>query len=206
MAYLFLDTTDHLIFGLLSDSFDWIKYIEINEKKGSAIIHNGIYELLSDNGLSLKDVSRVFHLAGPGSYTGIRLSEGMAQVFKWHDIESNSFYHFDIPRLIDQDDLVWFSNAFKNEYFIYVRKNQHEYRKLIPFQKLEEELDTLKSKGFKIYTNLKSNDLNPRDIKYTCEIIKNRSSVIFPKLMDENIKATPFYYRKVENEFLPLKN
>jgi tRNA threonylcarbamoyladenosine biosynthesis protein TsaB len=71
---LFIDTTYGITVGLLDSGYDWIDYQFIEGKKGSALIHKVIYDLVSKNNSSIKNIGQIFQVSGPGSYTGMRVS------------------------------------------------------------------------------------------------------------------------------------
>ena len=80
---LFLDTTFGITVGLLDDQNEWLDYSFVDGQKGSAVIHKIILDLLEKNNLSIKNVKALFQIAGPGSYTGMRVSDGISQIFDW---------------------------------------------------------------------------------------------------------------------------
>ncbi|MBF0299991.1 MAG: hypothetical protein HQK51_14795 [Oligoflexia bacterium] len=116
---LFLDTTFYMIIGLLNENNKWIDYYHSNEQKSSALIHKQIDEIIKKNNFKKEAINRVIHVAGPGSYTGVRVSRGISEVFALLDRQVFSFYHFDVPKYLEIKKGLWFAKAFKGEFFVY---------------------------------------------------------------------------------------
>ena len=74
---LFLDTSCFLTVGLLNDDFSWIDYKVTETPRSASNIHPEVHSLLESNGSSLDEIDEVYLINGPGSYTGIRISEGV---------------------------------------------------------------------------------------------------------------------------------
>ncbi len=196
MAYLFVDTSELLIVGLLNDKFDWLEYHELRDKKSSALIHALIYELLEKHKVKLKDILGFIQVAGPGSYTGMRVSEGISQVLDWQDIKVNSFYHFEVPSLLEVKKGSWISRAFKGEAFIYSWNAEKENQELIL---LDDASKRIESEQSDFYTHFAGNFES--ELNYTSEMIKNNSKELFPLVLSQNLQREPFYYRSLEKEF-----
>ena len=119
MSYLYIDSSKHLVLGLLDEKFKWMDFLEVKDVKTSAHIHKDIFSMLSRNDLSMDDLFGVFVISGPGSYTGVRVSEGLAQVLEWAKIPVYSFNHFQVPQFLNDNSWIFVSKAFKGEFFIY---------------------------------------------------------------------------------------
>jgi tRNA threonylcarbamoyladenosine biosynthesis protein TsaB len=190
---LFIDSTSGLIIGLLDSKFNWIEYNSLDEKKPSEIIHFEIFNLLKKYNLELQTMC-LFISSGPGSYTGMRLSEGLAQVFELSQMPVYSFYHFDVPRLAGVAKGFWASNAFKGQVFIY---NWDENK--IEKHLVGKDFFDIENKQWG-YT-LDEGDLMFSELKKTKDLIKNSSSTIFSKIYDEKLRVPPYYFRSLEEEF-----
>ena len=118
MHSLYVDSTSGLVIGLLDANFKWVSYNDTNEKKPSEVIHVEIYNLIKKYNLDLTAMN-FFFSAGPGSYTGMRLGEGIAQVLAWEDRNVFSFLHFEVPKIIGVKKGFWVTNAFKGQVFSY---------------------------------------------------------------------------------------
>lgn len=199
MSYLFVDTSDHLVLGLLDSEFKWIELIETSDKKSSATIHAKIYDLLEKYNLKIKEIEGLFQVAGPGSYTGMRISEGISQVLEWQKIPIYSFYHFVIPSILGIPKGAWISRAFKGEIFLYewregeVRTSLHAESELAKIQ------EQLKDELGEFWTHY--SESFPEIPKSTGDLLKEDSKKLFSLVASNQLREKPFYYRSLENEF-----
>jgi tRNA threonylcarbamoyladenosine biosynthesis protein TsaB len=178
MYSLFLDTTQGLTVGLLDRDFSWVFYEYTDEKKPSEIIHDKIYFILNKFNLSIEKVQFI-SIAGPGSYTGMRLSEGVSTILEWGGVSIFSFYHFEVPFLTGIESGRWVTNAFKNQVFLYEWNAENSKTTL-----LSECLDT------EAFTLIK-----------TRELIFSHSREIFSKVIHLNKPKETYYFRSLEEEF-----
>ncbi|WP_417337330.1 hypothetical protein [Halobacteriovorax marinus] len=199
MAYLFIDTSDHLVLGLLDENYRWLDFVETEDKKSSASIHSHVYSLLEKRNLKIKEVQGLFQVAGPGSYTGMRISEGMAQVLEWQDIPIYSFYHFSVPFILGIERGAWVSKAFKGEIFLYewrgekVEKSLHSEKDLGSLQeKLSPELG-------EFWTHF--DGVIDQISRSSAQLIKEKPEEVFSYVAESQLREKPFYYRSLENEF-----
>ncbi|MBC7429920.1 MAG: hypothetical protein H7336_15000 [Bacteriovorax sp.] len=195
MHSLYVDSTSGLVIGLLDSKFKWIEYADTNEKKPSEVIHFEIYNLVQKYKLDLKDMN-FFFSAGPGSYTGMRLGEGIAQILAWDEKKVYSFHHFDVPELIGIDKGYWVTNAFKGQVFIYNwdKKSGFADKELVnsaDFKIIDPELGYTLSADIKDFCHLKT----------TKELIKNSSEKIFSIVLNMKLREPPYYFRTLEEEF-----
>lgn len=121
--YLFLDTSAYIQIGLLSEDLTWMHHEVIQNRKGSQLIHKVIYDCLQDFNIGFKDIEAIILGNGPGSYTGIRIGEGVSQILALEGIKILSFYHYEIPRFCGVDSYKFFERAFKGEVFEYLWKD-----------------------------------------------------------------------------------
>lgn len=191
---LFLDTSAFIQVGLLDQSNNWLSYELIKNKKGSQILHGLIFELLKSKSLSIKDIKRLVVANGPGSYTGIRLAEGLAQVLEIEGIEVINFYHFEVPSFLDSQDYRFVASAFKNEFFCYQRRNEEVEQFLISKEDFLELKDN--SRTFHI-----GDDVAGRTFNSTYDLFSNQSVAIFSKVIERSTRNKPFYFRPLEKEF-----
>ena len=191
MTSLYLDTTDHLIYGLLDDEFNWLEYEETQEKKSSALIHKKIYDILAKHNIDISNVENIFTSAGPGSYTGIRLAEGISQVFDWQNIQVYSFYHFEVPKILGVSDGHWVSRAFKGEFYHYSWNENSENGKLVG--NLEVDLGRAN-----VFTHFADSELTCLE---SSKLVKEYGKELFNKVFTLKMKRAPFYFRALENEF-----
>jgi tRNA threonylcarbamoyladenosine biosynthesis protein TsaB len=196
---LFLDSTSGLIVGLMDFQFNWIEYKSLDEKKPSEIIHFEIYSLVKKHNLELKDM-RLFISSGPGSYTGMRLSEGLAQVFELSFIPVFSFYHFDIPKYCGIANGFWVTNAFKGQLFFYNWTHESEEKILADKSNFTEELRLLKTDKDGFTLDHLSDPLFS-GLSTTKDLIKEQSTKIFSHILSLNLRVTPYYFRTLDEEF-----
>ena len=197
---LFIDSSQYLQFGILDESFRWIELKEIKNRKGSAIMHGEIYELLKKYKMSILDVKNIFLGNGPGSYTGIRLGEGITQILKYEEIKICSFYTFEIPFFSGIHEGSWCVNAFKNEFFIHEWKNLDISQQLISFDQFK---NYTPKKGKLFYSGL---NLLEKKMVNTIELIRSCSQQIFLNIYNRNQHLPPFYFRSIEREFKRIIN
>jgi tRNA threonylcarbamoyladenosine biosynthesis protein TsaB len=207
MKSLFVDTTDHFSIGLLSSDWEWIDYSYSTEIKSSAgKVHSFIHNLLEEHGLTMRDIKRIFFLNGPGSYTGVRVSEGMAQVFSWLSLETFSFYHHDVPKLLGTKKGHFVTPAFKKEVFSFSWDEEEEKQELVGEEDLESYIksnDLIECPYFFIKPSSLNNASQKSEVIYTTDLIKKYSKEIFPKVFGKKLRRKPFYFRSLEKEFRP---
>lgn len=186
---LFLDTTVQLFVGIIDENNNWVDKVSEENKKISQNIHKVIYKLLDKNNLNFSDVSRVVYCAGPGSYTGMRVSAGLADILEWNGVEVVSFYHFEIPKFAGYKNGKWIADAFKKELFVYSWDENNEGYELIPKEKFSigEE---------KLFSQSNIMDFTSAN---TIKILEDKIKEIMSNIKFENKKL--FYYRKLEDEF-----
>ncbi len=193
MHFLYVDVTSGLVLGLLDANFNWVEYRDIEEKKPSEIIHLAIYELIKKNKVDPEKLE-YFFCSGPGSYTGMRLGEGMAQVFEWVDEKVYSFYQFEVPQIMGVEQGTWMTNAFKGQVFIYNWSKNQSHIQLVNNGDLKI-LD--KNNGFTL-----AND-NPlfSELKTSKEMIKETPRQFFKAIYDLKMRKAPYYFRTLDEEF-----
>ncbi|MBF0359916.1 MAG: hypothetical protein HQK49_02840 [Oligoflexia bacterium] len=237
---LFLDTTYNMVIGILDADNTWIDYQCLLEKKSSALIHKQIDEIIKKNNLSKynnenknennneskNEIQRVVYLAGPGSYTGVRVGRGIAEVFSLLNRQIFSFYHFDVPEYLNVTKGIWFSKAFKGEFFLY----QWDHQKNFINKSLQKKRDFLDYLDFllkqnnqvtldnriRIFTHFIEETIediedvitqpsNDCVIEETSSMIKMYSSQLLKIILQDNINKESYYYRSLEDEFRSFK-
>lgn len=189
MNVLFLDTTVNADIGL----FDGDKFIELDrggEQKASHKFHYRIYDLLKKNSLKVEDVDVIFQLAGPGSYTGMRLSEGFSNLLTFNNIKVYSIYHYEVPKLCKINEYLFVSNAFKGEYFVYSYSCGEESIQLV-------RCDDFKQGELPIFSN---EDLQKINVDNTLSLLEKYPHIISDCIASET-KRDLYYYRPIEEEF-----
>ena len=203
MPSLYLDTTGNLCAGILAeDGQHWLAWKTVAAQKTSAVIYPLLHDLLEQQHLKLAEVSTFYYVAGPGSYTGMRLAEGLAQIVRWK-IPVRSFYHFAVPGLLGQSSGLWLCSAFKQEYFVYQWQDQQHTTQLYKMTALKEVLDQAVAKKSAIYTHFATllPELAPWKV-----FLQETSSLVYqhPQFLQEispEQMAGPYYFRGLEQEF-----
>ena len=195
--YVYIDTTENFVLGLLNSKFEWLEYFENDKTKISAAIHHHINEFLDKYSCDVKDISGLIYPAGPGSYTGMRVAEGISQIFNWQNIPSFSFYHFEVPSLLGITKGKWLAKAFKGEVFEYSWSEDCSKKSL---KKID---------GYSVCSDgeyfSRSETMIPGDsklkLKFTKNMIRDRSTEVFKVIVEENYKNKLYYFRELEDEF-----
>lgn len=193
MHSLFIDSTSGLDIGLLDNKFNWVEYHSLDEKKPSEVIHTEIYRLVQTHGLDLKNM-RLFVTSGPGSYTGMRLSEGLAQIFEMSSLPVFSFLHFEVPKLTGIEAGFWVTNAFKGQVFIYRWDPEGSHKQLVNKTDFKIESPNL---GY----TLDKADPILEGLATTKELIHNQSKKLFAEVLKLEMRVPPYYFRTLEEEF-----
>lgn len=191
--YLFLDSSLYLQFGLLDEEFKWIDHILIETTKSSNILHSELHRMLEKNRTSINEVEAIFSIAGPGSYTGVRLVEGVTQILGWQGKTIYSIHHFEIPYLVGIDKGSWISEAFKGEVFEYSWDGDEKQHRLIS----KDELDLLDD--YDLYSHRA--DFLDLPTRSTSAMVFENAELIFSAMKSLEMKREPFYYRELETEF-----
>jgi tRNA threonylcarbamoyladenosine biosynthesis protein TsaB len=190
---LYIDSSAGLVIGLLDSNYSWIEYMSLDEKKPSEIIHFEIFNLLKKHNLKFAEM-QCFVSSGPGSYTGMRLSEGLAQMFELSSMPVYSFCHFEVPFFCGVEMGYWATNAFKRQIFVY----QWEGNKIEKYLVNKEDFVIRDEKyGF----TLDKNDPIFSNLLSTKNLIKEKSVEIFSKVHDQKLRVPPFYFRTLDEEF-----
>lgn len=194
MSYLFLDTSSFLVAGILNENFKWDDYAQTDIVKSSGHVHSLLNDLLIRNNLSWNKLKGLIVSSGPGSYTGMRVSEGIAQVLEIDKLPIFSFYHFEIMKMIGKNG-VWVSEAFKGEYFFYDSKT--EASELLSLEALILRISQ-RDDVYALNSEVRGVD---SPFKSTLDLLKDNSTKIFSDIVETLKRREPFYYRPENVEF-----
>ncbi|MFI5390828.1 MAG: hypothetical protein ACHQYQ_05645 [Bacteriovoracales bacterium] len=195
MKAIYLDTTKNMTIGILDHDYNWIKLIPYMESRSTENLHFQLLEILKGLNLKIKDISTLFTVAGPGSYTGMRVSEGMAQIFRWQGIRTNSFYHFQVPELIGKKNYIFICKAFKGEFFL----KGPEEEGLFDLSQMDKVIKKYRGEGVELFSHHQEEGF--KDFSFTNELIAKKPFEIFSRVYKENMSMGPFYFRPLEKEF-----
>lgn len=201
MSVLFLDSSYDISLGLLSEDLSWRDFRTFKGQRASSTLQTETHRLLKDFHLKARDLSKLVTLAGPGFYTGLRLSEGFTDVTSFFGISRFSFYSYEVPELLGVSEGTWLTKAYRGEYFAYVWKEGENRRELLSVKDLE----SFRPTGEVFIHSESSLDekLTPftNDARKTIDLIRNSSQELFKKIIDQKLSRESFYFRAPEDEF-----
>jgi len=191
--YLYIDTSYELIIGILGLNFEVLS-IDINKERRSAtVIHEKIDSLLKKHGTEASNLLGVIVNNGPGSYTGVRVGEGLAKIFELDGTKVVSFLEHEAIALISQNG-TWVSNAFKDEIFVYSwGRGDSPIKRLIKLESFENVTPE------PIFSN--DHFQTKREIISSKKILLENISRVGKHYFERNERQKPFYYRELEEEF-----
>ena len=201
MSYLFIDSTYDLVLGVLDDGLSWRAFEKNSGQKASAIIQTKTYEMLSSLGLRVEELKGIITVNGPGFYTGLRLSEGFADVLSFFGVERYSFYSYEIPRWCGYTQGTWFTKAYRGEYFLYNWENESSEQRLLSSKDLASNLDNQK---LFIHSEASLDALSSELIKEpiaTTILLQEHPQRIFRGVLESEAVRESFYFRAPEDEF-----
>lgn len=84
MRDLFIDTSSsHIILAIVDDK-NMLSYVdEVNDIMLSERVFPLIIRLFEDAQLNIKDISKIYVVSGPGSFTGVRIGVTIAKTIAW---------------------------------------------------------------------------------------------------------------------------
>jgi tRNA threonylcarbamoyladenosine biosynthesis protein TsaB len=204
LASLFIDSTYDVTLGILDASQGWIQFEKFANQKASAIIQTETHNLLQAAKLNVADLDSVITVAGPGFYTGLRLSEGFADVFLFSGKKHYSFMTYDIPKWIGVKSGVWMTKAYRGEYFFHIWNGETARNELVSVKELEGFLKNVDKSHFYIHSDSAIDDFSraliPAAIS-TVDLLKTHSQKIFSHIIKANSKVDSYYFRAPEDEF-----
>ncbi len=199
MPHFYLDTSHVISMGLLNEQFEFIDFQTINDKKSGTRAHLIIDEFLKKHELEVKSIKSWFVLAGPGSYTGMRVSEGIAQILELEKLTVYSMYAYQIPEFAGMLHGQWITSAFKGQLFVYSWSESNKQSELKDLK------DFAVSKPSEIYFH---GELPKELLAYkwadhdTNVIIQSKSKMIFNTVKELGLRQQPQYFRAPEQEFV----
>lgn len=197
-----MDTTYDVTIGVLNDSYGWDHFERFQEKRASSTLQTETHRILQKLKINPRELKGIITIAGPGFYTGLRLSEGFADVLKFFGIPHYSFYSYEVPRWVGESEGVWMTKAYRGEYFFCQWKGDENHISLIETKNVEAHLATLGQVTIHSQTALDEKTLaflnHPKN---TVDLIEKNPMPIMSKVLDLKLKRDSYYFRAPEDEF-----
>jgi tRNA threonylcarbamoyladenosine biosynthesis protein TsaB len=201
LSYLFVDSTYDLTLGILDDGYEWLAFRTISGQKASAIIQKEVHALLENLNLSAEALSGIITINGPGFYTGLRLAEGFADVFHYFGVPHYSFYSYEVPLWCGVSEGIWFTKAYRGEYFFYHWNGTDSRQELVDLKSLEK---NIKPGSYFIHSEASldsvSAGLIPAPV-ITQKLLEEHPQDIFKHVLGGKLSRELFYFRAPEDEF-----
>lgn len=179
---------------------NWLSFEKFAGQKASAIIQGKIHELLVKHDIEPQGLSGVINVNGPGFYTGLRLAEGFSDVLSFFGIKQYSFYSYEIPYWCGVKSGVWFTKAYRGEYFFYHWDQDVSHHELVDSKKLEAHLLAQK---YYIHSPSSLDTLSSGLVKSsvsTVDLLYQNPQKVFSYVL-KGLKREAFYFRAPEDEF-----
>ncbi len=167
--------------------------LSISDQRPSKKLLTNLNLILTQNNLAIGDIQDFYFCKGPGSYTGLRISQGLEEYLKLNKFNCYDFYSFEILKVLELKYL-FVANAFKKEFFV-AEKNceQIEYRKISK--------DVLNSK--RLDREVISYDDSLKDEDYF-KVFDEKFSDFFNEVLSNKLEKDVFYYRSLSEEYKRL--
>jgi tRNA threonylcarbamoyladenosine biosynthesis protein TsaB len=202
LATLFIDSTYDVTLGLLDDDRKWIDLRIFKEQKSSVVLQTETFNLLKDHSVAPKSLTNLVHLSGPGFYTGLRLSEGFCDVFKFFGVPQKSFYSYEIPKYCGVKAGVWVTKAYRGEYFFHAWKEGTHRNEMVSVKDFESKIKDMDA--IFIHSAGAMDELSlghiPKFIS-TRDLIEQQPQLIFSEVIKIEGTRESFYFRPPEDEY-----
>lgn len=202
MAYLFLDSSYDITLGLLNSGLEWLEFEKFEGQKASKVLQLQSHNFFSKHGVDPKSLEGIISIAGPGFYTGLRVSEGFGDLFQFFNVPLYRFYSFEIPAFCGEKEGFWFTKAYRGEYFLAEWSHGVLKQRNIPVTELERTLVNIP----KLYIHAESS-LDEGSLKLikrsvsTQDLLKASPKEIFSQVIAAKLDRDSFYFRAPEDEF-----
>ncbi len=200
MSALFIDSSYDITLGLLKESREWHDLRVFRGQKASGTLQTESHKILQDFNVPMKELKAVISIAGPGFYTGLRLSEGFSDVTKFFGIPHYSFYSYEIPAWLGYKNYSWVTKAYRGEYFIYEYVNGSGQERLLASKDLPASFSGQVFLHSQTSLDEKLTPLTVNGIT-TSDLLKSHSFEIFSRVLDDKLHRDSFYFRAPEDEF-----
>jgi tRNA threonylcarbamoyladenosine biosynthesis protein TsaB len=201
LSVLFIDSSYDITLGLLDDNREWLDLRTFRGQRASHTLQTESFHLLKNSGLHVKDLGAIVSIAGPGFYTGLRLSEGFSDVTKFFQVPHFSFYSYEIPAWLGHSEGAWITKAYRGEYFVFEWSGVHESKKLVAVNELGSLV--LPAKVFIHSDTSLDEKLRPitTNAVSTMDLLKRSPKKIFESVFNLKLERESFYFRAPEDEF-----
>ena len=208
MIKLFIDTSYDVFIGLLNSQGKWEGHTILKGFKASQILQKEIYQLLQEKNLTVSAIDSVITSSGPGFYTGMRLSEGVADVFKLKGLPHFSYYNFMIPKWYGHKSGLWMTKAYRGEYFFYLWSETKEEKFLLQSKELESYFSQWRKLNIPFFIHQESaidEKLKVFVPHYTetVHLVESTPGILYQAVVNNNIQEPSYYFRAPEDEFRP---
>lgn len=191
---LYLDTSHFLALGILSDNYEWLHFEKHEKLQHSGDIHLKIHQALQAVGCEALDLASVIICNGPGSYTGIRLGEGIAQLFELAKVPVYSFHHYQVPKILGFEQGEWVCHAFKREVFTYKWNGPTESSDLIA-------ASDWKPSESKLFGHQPEGPWQDFELQFTTDLIQARAKELLGHVEQNKLRQDSYYFRPLDKEF-----
>ena len=160
--------------------------------------------MLKTKGVEIESLSSVITIAGPGFYTGLRLSEGFADVFSFFRIPHYSFFSYLVPVLLGIDKGTWMTKAYRGEYFFHHWSGEKKENILVGSKELKDYMEKVDKSSFYIHSPSAVDDFSRQyftSAVSVIDLIKGHPERIFKTILADKRHEDSFYFRAPEDEF-----
>lgn len=195
--YLYIDTSEAVSLGLLVEK-QWKVFETMEGQKSSQVLHAKIAAILAQEKIEILNLAAVFLCAGPGSYTGMRLGEGFAQILEWQGVDVYSFYHYQVPQIYGASQGLWLASAFKGELFYHHWHEQEQKNGTLPLSEQDQFLSRFQCD---LYARSSELDFVTGPLTSTHQLIRQNPVNLCDHLLTQRPRFGPYYYRPLNQEF-----
>ncbi len=158
------------------------------DEKPSKFLFKKISDFLENNNLEMDLVDSFYFCKGPGSYTGLRISDSLQKYLELQNLKVKTYFNYQILNVLDEN-YVFVSNAFKDEFFLAKKSDKISYQK-VKKDLLSDYISSEKIVSFDSFDRNYFNLFNDKIFKFI-NFIDNEMS---------DAKKI-FYYRTLEEEY-----